>query len=127
MSKYSFLHFPPPLSLTPPTPTSHPQSYPPLAFSMCPLYVFLDGPPPIFPHYPSSPSPLVTVSLFFIPMSLLIFCLLVCFVDYFPLIGDIMWFLSYTTCLISLSIILSGSIHAVVKGSIPLCKCTIVF
>ena len=36
---------------------------PPLALSMCPLYMFLDGPLPIFPHYPSPPSFLVTVSL----------------------------------------------------------------
>ena len=68
-------------------------------------------------------------------MSLVIFCLLVCFVDYVPLIGDIIWYLSLTTWLISFSIMLSSSIHAVTKWrssffllrSIPLCKCTIVF
>ena len=32
-----------------PIPTFHPQSYPPLALSMCPLYVFLDDTSPIFP------------------------------------------------------------------------------
>ena len=39
---------------------------------------FLDAPSPSFPLYPPSPSPLVTVSLFFISVSLVIFCLLVC-------------------------------------------------
>ena len=39
-------------------------------------------PSPSFPHYPSPTSPLVTVSLFFISMSLVVlFCSLVCFVD----------------------------------------------
>ena len=61
--------------------------------------------------------------------------LLVCFVDYVPLLGEIIWYLSFTTWVISLSIMLSSSIHAVAKcrssffllHSIPLCKCTIVF
>ena len=43
--KYSCLHFPPPLSPTPPTPTSHPQSCPPLALSMGPIYTFLGDRP----------------------------------------------------------------------------------
>ena len=61
---------------------SHPQSYPPLALSMDPLYMFFNNPSPSFPCYPPLSSPLVTVSLFFISMSLVIFvCLLVCFVD----------------------------------------------
>ena len=69
-------------------------------------------------------------------MSLVIFCLLVCFVDYVPLKGEIIWYLSFTIWLISLSIMLSSSIHAVAKEGvtsffllhgIPLCKCTIVF
>ena len=55
---------------------------PPLALSICPLYMFLDDPSPIFPHYHPPPShPLVTVSLFFISMSLVLFYLLVSFVD----------------------------------------------
>ena len=36
---------------------------------------------PSYPHYPLPASPLVTVSLFFISMSLVLFCLLVCFAD----------------------------------------------
>ena len=67
-------------------------------------------------HYSSLPSPLVTVSLFFISMSLVIFCLLICFVDYVPLIGEIIWYLSFTAWFTSLSIMLSSSIHAVTKG-----------
>ena len=39
-----------------------------------------------------------------------------CFVDWVPLIGEIIWYLSFISWLISLSIILSSSIHAVVKG-----------
>ena len=58
---------------------------------------------------------------------------LVYFVYEIPLIGEITWYLSFTKWLISLSMILSSSIHAVTKGkisfflllcSIPLCKCT---
>ena len=103
-------HAPP----TPAIPTSHPRSYPPLAFSMCSLYMFLNN-PSTFSHL--LPTPLGLLSVFFlISMSLIIFCLLVCFVDYVPLIGEIMWYLSFTSWLISLSIMLSRSIHAVAKG-----------
>ena len=42
--------------------------------------------------------------------------LLVCLVDQVPLIGKIIQYLSFTTWLISLSIILSSSIYAVAKG-----------
>ena len=49
---------PPPLPTTPAIPTSHPRSYPPLALSMGPLYMFLTTLPllpPIIPsHLPSS-------------------------------------------------------------------------
>ena len=62
------------------------------------------------------PSPLVIVRLFLISMSLVIFCLLFSFVDYIPVKGEIIWYLSLTACLISLSIMLSSSIHAVAKG-----------
>ena len=87
----------------------------PFALSMYPLYMFLDNPSP-FPWVSPPTSPLVTVSLSFISMSLVLFCLLVCFVDYILLIGEIIWYLSFTTWLISLSIMLSSSIHAVAKG-----------
>ena len=81
MFEYSCFHCPSqncPL----PLPTRLPPSIlPPLALPMCALYMFPDDPSLIFPHYPSPPSPLVTASLFFISMSLVIFCLLVCFVE----------------------------------------------
>ena len=107
---------PPPHPPVPPTPTSYPQSFPPLALSMGPLYMFLDDPFPSFSCNCPPLSPLVTVSLLFISMSLVLFRLLVCFVDYLPLRGEITWYLSVTTWLISLSIMLSSSIHAVAKG-----------
>ena len=48
-------------------------------------------------------------------MSLVIFCLLFSSVDYVPVKGAIIWYLSLTAWLISLSIMLSSSIHAVAK------------
>ena len=74
LSPSSHLHFSP-------SSTSHPQSFPPLALSMGLLYMFLDEPFPSLPCYPSSLFPLLTVSVFFISMFLVIFCLLVCIVD----------------------------------------------
>ena len=41
---------------------------------------------------------------------------LICFTDQVPLIGEIIWYLSFITWLTSLSIMLSSSIHAVTKG-----------
>ena len=52
MFKCSCLHFLPSILPTPPIPTSLSPSYPPLALSMCPLYMFLDDTSPFFPHYP---------------------------------------------------------------------------
>ena len=49
-------------------------------------------------------------------VSLVIFCLLFSFVDYVPVKGEIIWYLSLTAWLISLSIMFSSSIHAVAKG-----------
>ena len=47
---------------------------------------------------------------------LVIFCLLFSFVDYVPVKGEIIWYLSLTTWFISLSIMLSSSIHDIAKG-----------
>ena len=73
LSPFSCHHFPPPHSLPPST------LYPaPLWLcSWIPLYMFLDDPSPYFPCDPPSSSPLVIVSLFFILMSMVIFCLFV--------------------------------------------------
>ena len=73
--KYSCLHFPSTTFPCPTHPTFYPQSFPPLALSMSPLYMFLDDPSPFFPRYCPPPSPLVTVSLFFISVSVVLFCL----------------------------------------------------
>ena len=61
-------------------------------------------------------SPLAIVRLFLTSMTLVIFCLLFSFVDYVSVKGEIIWYLSLTAWLISLSIMLSNSIHAVSKG-----------
>ena len=71
----------PPLSHPYPYLTSHFQSFCPLALSMGPLYIFLDNTSPFFPHYPPTPTTLIAISLFFMSMSPVIFCLLVCFID----------------------------------------------
>ena len=49
-------------------------------------------------------------------MSLVIFCLLFSLVDYVPVKGEIIGYLSLTAWLISLSIMFSGSIHALTTG-----------
>ena len=48
-------------------------------------------------------------------MSLVISCMLFPFVDYVPVKGEIIWYLYLTAWLISLSIMLSSSIHAIAK------------
>ena len=110
------------VQLSPLPPNTHPRPthphlpplvLPSLALSMCALCMFLDDPSPTSPHYSSPLSPLVTVNLFFISMTLVIFCLLVCFVGQVPIIHEIIWYLSFTSWLISLSIMLSSSIYAV--------------
>ena len=70
------------------------------------------------PHYPlpTTRSPLAIVRLFLTSMSLVIFCLLFSSVDYVPVKGEIIWYLSLTIWFISLSIMLCSSIHAVAKG-----------
>ena len=64
------------------------------------------------------PSPWTTVSWFFVSRSLFLFCLLAYFVHYSLYISEIIWYLSFSDLLVSLSIILSRSIHAVKKGKI---------
>ena len=105
--------FSPSLHPTPAEPTSLPCLHPPPWFYPCVLYSSSCKPlsPLSLPH-----SPLVIVRLFLISMSLVIFCLLFSFVDYVPVKGEIIWYLSLTTCLISLNTMLSSSFHAVIKG-----------
>ena len=99
------------------------------------IHVLCPAPSPSFHHYPP-PSPLVTFNLFHVSMPMVLFCSLVYFVCQITLISEIIWYLSFTAWLISLSIMLSSSTHAVAKGrssfflllcSILLCKYTTVF
>ena len=96
----SWTHLPPPL-------------HPPPWFGPCVLYSrscnLLSSLSP--PH-----SPLTIVRLFLTSMSLVIFCFLFSSVDYAPVTGEIIWYLSLTVWLISLSIMLSSSIYAIAKG-----------
>ena len=67
----------------------------------------------VVPVIPSPHCPLPTplwpiVSLFLTSISLVIFCLLFSSVDYVPVKGEIIWYLSFTAWLISLSIMLSS-------------------
>ena len=100
---------------------SHPQTAPTVnpTHCLCPWVLYTVSLTWLFPFFPllfPSPSLLVIVSLFCISMSPVLFFLFLCFVDQVPLRGEIIWHLSFTTWLISLSIMLSSSIHAVVKG-----------
>ena len=103
MFKYSCLHFPPYDSTPPhPLPTSHPQSFPLwLRPWLClwVLYTCSLMTLPLLSPIISSPLPSGYCQ-FFISMSLVLFCSLVCFVDWVPLIGEIIWYLSFTTCLV---------------------------
>ena len=113
--KHSCLHFPSttipsPLPSLPPKPGTYPFGFVHGSFIHGPWWPF-----PYFPPLSLPSSPPVTASLFLISMSLVMFCLLacllVCFVDQVALIGEIIWYLSFTT-IISLSIMLSRSTHA---------------
>ena len=86
--------------------------HPPPLLCPCVLYSSWE------PFFPQSlpPSPLAIVRLFLTSMSVVIFYLLFSFVDYVPLKGEIIWYLSLNNWLISLSIMLSSFIHAVAKG-----------
>ena len=89
--------FSPALHPTPAEPTSLPHLYPPPWFCPCVLYssscnlLSLLSPP----H-----SPLAIVTLFLTSMSLVMFCLLFSSVDYVPVKGEIIWYLSLTAWLI---------------------------
>ena len=105
--------FSPSLHPTPAEPTSLPQLHPPPWFCPCVLYSSSCNPLSSLspPH-----SPLAIARLFLTSMSLVIFCLFFSSVDYVPVKGEIIWYLSLTIWLISLNIMLSSSIHAVAKG-----------
>ena len=98
---------------TPAKPTSLPCFHPPLWFCLCVLIVVPENPSTHCPF----PRPLWLLLdcsyfqclwLYFVCFSLLLIM--------FQLEGEIIWYLSLTTRLISLSIMLFSSIHAVAKG-----------
>ena len=103
--------FSPPFYPTPAKPTSLPCFHPPPWFCPCVLYSSSWKP---FSPLSLTPSPLAIVRLFLTSIYLVIYCLLFSSVDYVPVKGEIIWYLSLTAWLISLSIMLSSFIHAVV-------------
>ena len=105
--------FSPSLHSTPASPTSLTHLYPPPCF--CPCVLYSNSYRPLSPLSPPH-SPVAIVTMFLISMSLVTSCLLFSFVDYVPVKGEIIWYLSLTAWLISLSIMLSSSIHAIAKG-----------
>ena len=113
---YSCPNFPLLLSPTSPNTHAHSQSPPCGLCPWAPYTCSLTQPFPFFFHHLPLPSSLVTVSLFFISMFLVLFCSFVCFIDQVTFLGEIIWYLPFTASLISLSIMLSSSIHAVTKG-----------
>ena len=113
---YSCMPFPPSLHPTPGEPTSLPPLHPPPWICSCVLYSSSCNPLyPLSPPPPPTPA-LAIVTLFLTSMSLVIFCLLFPSIAYVPVKGEIIWYLSLTSWLISLSIMLSSFIHAVAKG-----------
>ena len=99
-------------SCVPFLPIPPPHLHPPPWFGPCVLYSSSCNPLSSLspPH-----SPLPIVRLFLTSMSLVIFCFLFSSIDYVPVKGEIIWCLSLTIWLISLSIMLSSFIHAVAK------------
>ena len=88
-----------------------------LWLSACVLYTCSSTTlPTVLPIIPPHTFPRVIISLFLISRSLVIFCFLDYFVDKVSHIGEIIWYLSFTACLISLCIMLSKSIQVITKG-----------
>ena len=110
--------FSPSLHPTPAKPPPSPTLTIPPRF--CPCVLHNSSYNPLFPLSPPH-SPLAPARLFPPSMPLVVFCLLFSFVDYVPVKGDIIWYLSLTAWLISLSIMLSSFIHAVAKGISSFC------
>ena len=103
---YSCLHFLP-------IPPLHPsQTHLPPLPPPSPLILSIVVPCKLLSPLSPPHSPLAIVRLFLTSMSLVIFCLLFSSIYYVPVKGEIIWYLSLTAWLISLSIMLSSSIHA---------------
>ena len=104
----------------PPIPSSTPPAITTLlsmSISFFSLFTLLCSiPPPPQPPSPEQPPTLSAVSMIFICESVSI--LLVHFVHWVPHMSEIIWYLSFSDWIISLSILFSRSIHAVAKGKI---------
>ena len=86
---YSCPYSTPPISLPCPVQPSLPKTIPsPLSLSMGPLYMFPSFPPLSCSPLPSGPC------LFVLYFHVSGYILLICFVDYIPLTGEIIWYLS---------------------------------
>ena len=110
---YAFSPHPstPPQLNPPPSPTSTlPLGFVHVSFIVVPVIPSSHCPPP--------PPPRGIVRLFLTSMSLVIFCLLFSSIDYVPVKGEIVWYLFLTAWLISLSIMLSSSIHGTVMRTL---------
>ena len=105
--------FSPSLHPTPVELPSLPHLHPPPWF--CPRVLYSSSCNPLSSLFPPH-FPLAIVRLFLPSMSLVICCFLFSSTYYVPVKGEIIWYLSLTTWLISLKIMLSSSIHAVAKG-----------
>ena len=105
-----------PLPLAPPFPASHPPPYPSLALSMCPLCMFLDDPPLSSPLIPLPAPPCLLTVCYLFQCVWLYFACSFCWLQQVPSIVEIIWYLYFTVWLISLSIMLSRSTHAVAKS-----------
>ena len=105
--------FYPSLHYTPAGPPHHPHLHPPPWYCPCVLYSSSCNPLSSLspPHYA-----LRIVRLFLTSMALVIFCFLFSPIYYVPVKGEIIWYLCLTVWLISLSKMISSSIHAVAKG-----------
>ena len=86
LSPFSPHHCPPPQPSPPPILNPTPIWLCPCVFYTCSFTT--PSPPPLSPPT----STLVTVNLFLISTSLVMLCLLVCFVDQVPLIDEIIWY-----------------------------------
>ena len=114
--KLQFSQFFPLCLPTQPSPHSHSQSP---HHCPCPWVLHtcsLTSPFTFFQPVLTSCLPLTTVSMFYVSMPLVLFCLVVYFVHQIPIVSEIIWYVSFTDWLISLRIRVSSSIHAVTKG-----------
>ena len=103
----------------PPTLNPTPGWFCPYVLYICSLTILS---PIISSHLPSGYSHFVLY--FNVSSYILLVCLFILLIV--PLIGEIIWYLSFTTWLISLSIMLSTSIRAVAKGRSSLFLCCVV-